>query len=89
MRSMPDYTRVNTVSKLPLYAALGVPEIWRYDGAHLEFYELAGDRYDGTTNSRFLPGVTPSVVLDALEQSMSEGQSAALGSFRRRWPRRL
>lgn len=32
-----------SLSRFPIYAALGVPEIWRYDGRSACFYELAGD----------------------------------------------
>src|SRR4029078_9338756 len=29
-----------SLSKFPIYAALGVPEVWRYDGSSLRIYQL-------------------------------------------------
>ena len=34
-----------SLSKFSIYAALTVPEIWRYDGKTIQFYELAGNQY--------------------------------------------
>ncbi len=49
----------DSVGKLPLYAAFGVPEIWRYDGMALTMHRLAGDHYVLAPASIALP------VLDA------------------------
>ncbi|MBI4263726.1 MAG: Uma2 family endonuclease [Acidobacteria bacterium] len=73
-----------SVSKFSIYAALGVPEIWRYDGKMVHFYERSGDAYRGITESRFLAGLTPAMLAEALEQSKTEGQTAALAAFRQR-----
>src|SRR5438445_836710 len=35
-------TTNESLMKFPIYAALGVPEIWRYDGRQTQFYALAG-----------------------------------------------
>jgi Uma2 family endonuclease len=45
----------DSLDKFPLYAALGVPEIWRYDGAALTMHRLEGDRYVPTPASIALP----------------------------------
>ncbi len=71
-----------SLSKFPIYAALSVPEIWRYDSKKVQFYELTGERFREISESRFFPGLTPSMLLAALEQSKTEGQDAALDSFR-------
>ena len=73
-----------SLGKFRIYAALSVPEIWRYDGETVEFYELAGDGYRIISESGFFPGLKPAIVADALEQSKTEGQSAALRAFRQR-----
>ena len=72
-------------SKFPIYAALSVPEIWWYDSKNIRFYELARDEYGEVFESRFFPGLTPALLLAALEQSKSDGQDAALDSFREHW----
>src|SRR5207248_563943 len=34
-----------SIEREPIYAALGVPELWRWDGARLECLHLTGDHY--------------------------------------------
>ena len=73
-----------SLGKLPIYAALGVREIWHYDGSTVSFYELNA----GIPSRRRKPsftGLTPAVLADALEQSKTAGQTAALRAFRGRW----
>ena len=48
----------SSVDKFPLYAAVGVPEVWRYDGTHVTMYRLAGERYVEVTHSIVLPLLT-------------------------------
>lgn len=74
-----------SLSKFPIYAALAVPEIWRYDGNTVRFYELKGDAYREIPESRFFAGFTPAMLSTALERSKTEGQTAALRSFRHHW----
>lgn len=74
-----------SLSKFPVYAALEVPEIWRYDGRTARFYELAGGQYREIAESRFLRRLTPAMLSDALDQSKKDGQTAALSAFRRRF----
>jgi Uma2 family endonuclease len=47
-----------SLDKFPLYAAVGVPEVWRYDGTHVMMYRLAGERYVAVTHSVVLPLLT-------------------------------
>jgi Uma2 family endonuclease len=44
--------------KLPVYAALGVPEIWRFDGKTLIIYGLSDGEYVPVESSRALPMLT-------------------------------
>ena len=74
----------NSLSKFDIYAALKVPEIWRYDGKKVQFYELQGDAYHVIAESRFLPGLKPEMLAAALEQSKTEGQTVARRAFRQR-----
>lgn len=68
--------------KLDLYARLGVPEIWRYDGRRLRFYHLVDGAYIEKPASIAFPILTVEVLARFLEQGKSEGQSAAFRSFR-------
>ena len=74
-----------SLSKFPIYAALAVPEIWRYDSQRVRFYELAGDGYREMPESRFFAGLTPTALGAALERSKTEGQTVALRAFRQQW----
>jgi Uma2 family endonuclease len=68
--------------KFPIYAALGVPEIWRYDGSQAYFYHLADEQYVETSHSRSFPFLTSAVLAQLIEQSKTEGQDAALDAAR-------
>jgi Uma2 family endonuclease len=69
-------------SKFPIYAALGVPEIWRYDGSQAYFYHLTGEQYVETSHSQAFPFLPSTVLAQFIEQSKTEGQDAALDSAR-------
>ena len=47
-----------SLNKLPLYAAIGVPEVWRFDSAHIILYRLSGAAYQEVSTSAVLEGVT-------------------------------
>ena len=70
-----------SLSKFSIYAALGVPEIWRYDSKKIQFYELARNRYREVLRSASFPGLLPAMLVTAIEQSKTDGQDAALESF--------
>jgi Uma2 family endonuclease len=74
-----------SLSKFPIYAALGVPEIWHYNERELRFYTLTGDTYREVAQSVSFPTLTPALVADALAQSKTDGQTAALREFRDRY----
>jgi Uma2 family endonuclease len=73
-----------SLNKFPIYAAFGVPEIWRYVGKRkrAEFYELLKNSYVEIAASRFFPILTSGVLADFIEQSKTRGQTAALSAFR-------
>jgi Uma2 family endonuclease len=52
-----DMTR-GSLPRLPIFAAVGVPEVWRYDGARVAFYRLAAGRYEEIERSAALPPLT-------------------------------
>jgi Uma2 family endonuclease len=75
-----------SLGKFPIYAALSVPEIWLYDSKKIQFYELAGGKYREVSETRSFPGLTPDMLVTALELSKSDGQATALRAFREQWP---
>jgi Uma2 family endonuclease len=75
-----------SLGKFPIYAAFGVPEIWRYDGEHAQIYHLVNQSYVEAARSLAFACLTAQALTDFIEQSKTEGQSAALTSFRQ-WVR--
>jgi Uma2 family endonuclease len=71
-----------SLPKFPIYAQLGVPEIWRYDGQRLFTYKLAGDQYTESDHSATFPWLTSSVLTDFLQKSKTLKRTDLLRSFR-------
>jgi Uma2 family endonuclease len=66
------------------YEALGVPELWRYNGSTLEISVLREGRYVDSERSLHFPDLPiMEVIPDYLEQSRTTGRTALLRSFRR------
>ncbi len=63
-----DITHLS-LNKLPLYAAIGVTEVWRYDGASVTIYTLAQDAYTSSETSHVLPSVTSAVLTQFIAES--------------------
>ncbi len=68
-----DFTHPS-LNKLPLFAAFGIPEVWRFDGAGMEFYVLSGSDYVKADNSLALPQVTAMAVTKFVSESNSLGR---------------
>ena len=56
-----------SLSKFPICAAFGVPEIWSYDGNRLRIYRLRGPEYEDVPSSGILPELEASQLTDFLE----------------------
>jgi len=70
--------------KFAIYAALHVPEIWRYDGKQVEMYILQNDSYARTDTSSFLIALSASLLTEFLEIAKTQGQTQSLRLFRER-----
>jgi len=68
--------------KRALYAGIGSPEFWRYDGKMLTFYELAAGKYVETTKSRAFPWLASSDVQRFIAMSRTKGQTATEKAWR-------
>jgi len=67
--------------KLSIYAALAVPEVWRFDGEGLSIYLLEHDGYRESQTSLALPALTSRLLTDVLARVGSEGELKALMVF--------
>jgi Uma2 family endonuclease len=72
----------SSVNKFGIYSALGVPELWRYNGRVLKFYQLTEGQYVGCDLSIAFPLVSVSEMSRFIEQSKITGEIALLKSFR-------
>jgi Uma2 family endonuclease len=58
-----------SLDKLPIYAAVGVLEVWRYDGQQLTIFTLEGEAYHTHEKSVALPGLTSQVLSQFIAES--------------------
>jgi Uma2 family endonuclease len=72
----------SSVNKLGIYSALGVTELWRYDGQDLKFYQLIEGQYIECKFSIAFPIVSVNEISRFIKQSKSMGEIALLKSFR-------
>lgn len=75
-----------SLSKFSIYAAFGVPEIWRYDGEQAYIYKFANQTYEEVSASLAFPSLTADALTEFIKQSKTQGQTAALTAFRE-WSR--
>ena len=72
----------SSINRLALYASLGVPEVWRYDGSRLIIYQLEGGEYRVCDRSSTFPLITSSEIIRFLELRKSNGETALIRLFR-------
>ena len=63
-----DITR-SSLDKLPIYAALGVLEVWRYTDGKVEIRCLIADSYQVSDTSLVLPGIYTSMVTHFMDEA--------------------
>ncbi len=77
-----DVTR-SSLNRLAIYAALGVPEVWRLDVPGLTFYVLQADgQYATSSNSRSFPLVSAADLTGFLALLGREEENEILRQFR-------
>jgi len=72
----------SSVNKFDIYSALGVTELWRYDGRVLKFYQLTEGKYIECELSIAFPLVSVTEISKFIEQSKTIGEIALLKLFR-------
>ncbi len=71
-----------SVNKLGIYSALGIAELWRYNGRNLKFYQLREGQYIECEFSIAFPIISVSDISRFIQQSKTMGEIALLKSFR-------
>jgi Uma2 family endonuclease len=72
----------SSLDRFSIYAALKVPEIWRYDGQLLAIYGLVESEYIIRDNSIALPQLKTADILRFLSLSISIGENNLVKQFR-------
>lgn len=75
-----------SLNKFPIYAAMGVPEIWRYDGRAVTIYRLEAGGYAEAGESAALPRLTVGELSRFVRESESAGRREWLRGVRE-WAR--
>ncbi|MBE7381832.1 MAG: Uma2 family endonuclease [Leptolyngbya sp. SIO1E4] len=75
------------IDKLKLYAVMGVPEFWRYDGKAWKIYMLSGDLYVDVEASPTFSFVPKSKLYEFLEQAQTDEIEAE--NSLRQWLRKV
>lgn len=76
-----------SISKMSIYAQMGIPEVWRYDGERLAMWKLDGPRYTEVAESPALPFLPAAVVSDFAGKVKTTKRTAWLMAVRE-WARR-
>jgi Uma2 family endonuclease len=75
-----------SLPRLPIYAALGVPEVWRFDGERVTLLQLSQGRYTEIGQSDMLPILTQDAIQSWLSQALQMGETSWARAVRR-WVR--
>ncbi len=75
-----------SLDKLPIYARVGVPEVWRYDARNLTIFQLEDEHYQTVENSLAFPVLTTEVTTGFLAVS-TELKSTTWLRRVRKWAR--
>lgn len=67
--------------KLPVYAALGVPEVWKFDEKALTIHRLDNRQYVEAPRSGQLLILTGEILTQFLDRAQEEDQDKALRAF--------
>jgi hypothetical protein len=73
------------MTKFPLFAQLGVPEVWRFRGGDFEIFGLSGDQYRRQASSAAFPALSAAEVAELLRSSTSMSRTAWLRHLRTRF----
>ena len=68
-----DITSIS-LKRLPLFAAFGIPEVWRFDGTEVEVLILESGEYCGNEGSLALPKVTAATISHFVQESFKTGR---------------
>jgi Uma2 family endonuclease len=77
-----------SLNKFPLFAALGIPEVWRYDGVRVSIFRLETNEYHEQAESSVLPKVTGEILTTFIAEDKLLKRTAWLRQVRE-WVRQV
>jgi Uma2 family endonuclease len=77
----------SSLDRFPIFASIGVPEGWRYDGTRLTIFTLQAGTYQVLEASAVFPGVTSQIISQFMAESKTMQHTAWLRRVRA-WARR-
>jgi Uma2 family endonuclease len=72
-----------TLNKLPIYAALGIAEVWLYKGKNIEFLKLVREKYEPIKNSIALPFLTSEKASEFLQTGIRDAYNKWIKEVRK------
>lgn len=73
----------SSMNRFRIYAALGVPEVWRLEGDALSFHQLAGKKYAEVPTSPTFAGIAPADLMTFVKQARTApDENATVDAFR-------
>jgi len=72
----------SSLDRLPIYAAIGVPEVWRWRQEQIEVYRFAGDGYQPSDASQTLVGFPIAAAAELLRERRASDDNALVRKFR-------
>jgi Uma2 family endonuclease len=77
-----------SIPKIPIYASLGVPEVWHFRNDQISFLRLSGGHYVSAPESTALPGILAQDVIRFVTESETMKRPQWLRAVRK-WLRSL
>lgn len=71
----------SAINKLALFAAFGVPEVWRFDDHQLTIHRLRSGTYQEIDSSEALPGFPIDIAANLLARRTSENETTLIREF--------
>ncbi len=71
------------IAKMPLFAAMEIPEVWRHDEERLTMLVLVDGEYQSIQESRELPRLTIPMIEHVLSRRFNLGETQLIREFRR------
>ena len=73
----------SAIKKLSLFAAMGVPEVWRHNGKRLKMFRLIDGAYIPIESSQEIPGLSIATIDDWLKKRFDTGETQLIREFRK------